>query len=90
MRAGLPALLASRRRSAGGQVPAAVMREAAAMAGNPERTQRLHILLSREELVALDNFRFTRRMPSRASAARELLRRALAADTKEHRKACKP
>ena len=52
------------------------------MAGNPERTERLHVLLSREELVALDNFRFTRRMPSRASAARELLRRALVVDTK--------
>jgi hypothetical protein len=41
MRAGLPALLASIRRSAGGQVRAAVMGEAAAMAGNPERTERL-------------------------------------------------
>jgi len=37
-------------------------------------------MLSAEELAALDNWRFTARMPSRASAIRELLRRGLAAE----------
>jgi hypothetical protein len=37
-------------------------------------------MLSPEELVVLDDFRFQRRMPSRASAVRELLRRGLAAE----------
>jgi hypothetical protein len=31
-------------------------------------------------LVALDDFRFKRRMPSRAAAVRELLKRGLAAE----------
>jgi hypothetical protein len=34
-------------------------------------------MLSDEELKALDDWRFTRRMPSRASAVRELLKRGL-------------
>jgi hypothetical protein len=45
-----------------------------------ERPERLQIMLSREELEALENWRFERRMPSRAAAVRELLRRGLAAD----------
>jgi hypothetical protein len=45
-----------------------------------ERAERLQIMLSPEELVALDDFRFKRRMPSRASAVRELLKRGLAAE----------
>jgi hypothetical protein len=36
-------------------------------------------MLSAEELTALDNFRFEKRMPSRASAIREILRRGLTA-----------
>jgi len=36
------------------------------------RAERLQIMLNGEELVALDDFRFKRRMPSRASAVREL------------------
>lgn len=44
------------------------------------RDERLQIMLSPEELVALDDFRFKRRMPSRASAVRELLKRGLAAE----------
>jgi metal-responsive CopG/Arc/MetJ family transcriptional regulator len=44
------------------------------------RAERLQIMLSNEELVALDDWRFQRRMPSRASAIRELLRRGLAAE----------
>jgi hypothetical protein len=41
------------------------------------REQRLQIMLSPEELKAVDNFRFSHRMPSRAAAVRELLRYGL-------------
>ena len=44
------------------------------------RGDRLQIMLTREELEALDNWRFAKRMPSRASAIRELLKRGLAAE----------
>jgi hypothetical protein len=37
-------------------------------------------MLSGEELELLDDFRFQKRMPSRASAIRELLKRGLAAE----------
>ena len=50
------------------------------MDGSLERPDRLQVMLSREELAALDTWRFERRMPSRAAAVRELLRRGLAAD----------
>lgn len=43
------------------------------------RGERLQIMLSAEELTVLDDFRFKIRMPSRAAAIRELLRRGLAA-----------
>jgi hypothetical protein len=42
------------------------------------REKRLQIMLSPEELKAVDNFRFEHRMPSRAAAVRELLRHGLA------------
>jgi hypothetical protein len=42
------------------------------------REERLQIMLSPEELTAVDNFRFEHRMPSRAAAVRELFRRGLA------------
>lgn len=45
-----------------------------------ERAERLQIMLSAEELLAVENFRFAKRMPSRASAVRELLRRGLASE----------
>lgn len=45
-----------------------------------ERAERLQIMLSADELTAVENFRFDRRMPSRAAAVRELLRRGLAAE----------
>jgi hypothetical protein len=45
-----------------------------------QRPERLQIMLTAEELVALDDWRFARRMPSRASAVRELLRRGLSAE----------
>lgn len=44
------------------------------------RVERLQVMLSADELAALDDWRFRRRMPSRASAIRELLKRGLAAD----------
>lgn len=44
------------------------------------RGERLQIMLTAEELRALDDWRFTQRMPSRAAAVRELLRRGLAAE----------
>ena len=45
-----------------------------------ERGVRLQIMLSEAELAAVENWRFARRMPSRAAAVRELLRRGLAAE----------
>lgn len=44
------------------------------------REERLQIMLTAEELRALDDWRFARRMPSRAAAVRELLRRGLATE----------
>jgi hypothetical protein len=44
------------------------------------RGERLQIMLTDEELKALDDWRFERRMPSRAAAVRELLKRGLAAE----------
>ena len=48
--------------------------------GELVRGERLQIMLSDDELRALDDWRFKRRMPSRAAAVRELLRRGLAAE----------
>jgi hypothetical protein len=45
-----------------------------------ERGERLQIMLSMDELRAVENWRFEKRMPSRAAAVRELLRRGLAAE----------
>lgn len=44
------------------------------------RGERLQIMLSGDELQALDDFRFANRMPSRAASVRELLRRGLVAE----------
>jgi hypothetical protein len=44
------------------------------------RGERLQIMLTNEELQALDNWRFEKRMPSRAAAVRELLKRGLTAE----------
>jgi hypothetical protein len=44
------------------------------------RGERLQIMLSPDELTILDDFRFRERMPSRAAAVRELLKRGLAAE----------
>jgi hypothetical protein len=44
------------------------------------RPERLQIMLSAEEISVLDDWRFTQRMPSRAAAIRELLKRGLAVE----------
>jgi hypothetical protein len=44
------------------------------------RPERLQIMLTSEELAAVDDWRFSRRMPSRAAAVRELLKQGLAAE----------
>ena len=45
---------------------------------NDLRGERLQIMLSPEELSAVDDFRFKHRMPTRAAAVRELLKFGLA------------
>ena len=44
------------------------------------RAERLQIMLTAEELQLVDDWRFERRMPSRSSAIRELLKRGLVAE----------
>ncbi|AWL99904.1 hypothetical protein [Bradyrhizobium amphicarpaeae] len=46
---------------------------------NDLRAERLQVMLSPEELAAIDDFRFKHRMPTRAAAVRELLKFGLAA-----------
>ncbi len=43
------------------------------------RDERLQIMLTPSELSAVDDFRYTFRLPSRAAAVRELLKRGLQA-----------
>ncbi len=47
---------------------------------SPTRGERLQIMLTEDELKALDDWRFSKHMPSRAAAIRELLKRGLAAE----------
>jgi hypothetical protein len=53
------------------------MTEKSAKGNDLLRGERLQIMLEQEELRAIDDFRFANRMPSRAAAVRELLRRGL-------------
>jgi len=55
------------------------MTEKTAKGNDLQRGERLQIMLEADELRALDDFRFANRMPSRAAAVRELLRRGLTA-----------
>ena len=48
--------------------------------GELNRGERLQIMLMPGELRVIDTWRFAKRMPSRASAIRELLKRGLAAE----------
>jgi hypothetical protein len=54
------------------------MVEKTAKGNDLARGERLQIMLDESELRALDDFRYKNRMPSRAAAVRELLRRGLA------------
>jgi hypothetical protein len=56
------------------------MAEKTAKGNDLQRGERLQIMLDEAELKALDDFRYNNRMPSRAAAIRELLRRGLAGD----------
>jgi len=58
--------------------------------GELERGERLQIMLTLEEVEALDNWRFARRMPSRAASVRELLKRGLASEGFLHAEQGKP
>lgn len=53
------------------------MSEKTAKGNDLQRGERLQIMLDEDELRALDDFRYANRMPSRAAAVRELLRRGL-------------
>lgn len=46
----------------------------------PKRTEKLQIMLDDQELKTIDDWRFENRLPSRAAAIRELIRRGLAVD----------
>ena len=48
--------------------------------GELNRGERLQIMLTHAELRIVDTWRFSKRMPSRAAAVRELLRRGLSAE----------
>jgi hypothetical protein len=48
--------------------------------GELNRGERLQIMLTHSELRLIDTWRFEKRMPSRAAAIRELLKRGLAAE----------
>jgi hypothetical protein len=48
--------------------------------GEITRGERLQIMLTPAEVKTVDDWRFTKRMPSRAAAIRELLKRGLAAE----------
>lgn len=45
-----------------------------------KRGERLQVMITDDELAALDDWRFDARMPSRSAAVRELIRRGLAAE----------
>jgi hypothetical protein len=48
--------------------------------GALDRPERLQVMLRPAELKLVDDWRFLKRMPSRASAVRELLKRGLVAE----------
>jgi hypothetical protein len=56
------------------------MSERTAKGNALSRGERLQIMLDEDELAAIDDFRFGQRMPSRAAAVRELMRRGLTAE----------
>jgi hypothetical protein len=48
--------------------------------GELNRGERLQIMLTQAELRIVDTWRFAKRMPGRAAAIRELLKRGMAAE----------
>lgn len=46
----------------------------------PKRTEKIQLMLDDDELSAIDDWRFQNRLPSRAAAIRELIRRGLVKD----------
>lgn len=44
-----------------------------------KRTEKIQVMLDDDELEAIENWRFDQRLPSRAAAIRELIRRGLTA-----------
>jgi hypothetical protein len=50
---------------------------------NDMRGERLQVMLSPDELAAVDDFRFKHRMPTRAAAVRELLKLGLTVATSD-------
>jgi len=50
---------------------------------NRKRRKRIQVIVPRDELLAVEAFRFQSRMPSRAAAVRELLRRGMASTGSE-------
>jgi hypothetical protein len=48
--------------------------------GELNRGERLQIMLTHDELRIVDTWRFAKRMPSRAAAIRELLKRGIVAE----------
>lgn len=48
--------------------------------GRQKRTVKLQLMLDPDELEVIDDWRFENRLPSRAAAVRELMRRGLRAD----------
>lgn len=46
---------------------------------NLKRTEKIQLMLGESELQAIDDWRFENRLPTRAAAIRELLRRGLLA-----------
>lgn len=57
-----------------------MMTERTAKGHELRRGERLQIMLDADELNAIEDFRYANRMPSRAAAVRELLRRGLSAN----------
>ncbi len=45
-----------------------------------KRTEKIQLMLDDDELSAIDDWRFENRLPSRAAAIRELIRRGLVKD----------
>ncbi len=48
-----------------------------------KRTEKLQIMLDDDELKCIDDWRFEHRMPTRAAAIRELIRRGLVSEDVE-------